>query len=168
MRGESWARRVRGIGCALLLALLAVCGYIGADTQRTQAVSVSMTRETMPPYTADASRDAASRLAAQRAEEIALLQGVIDDPRTESATRQSALAQMTGIAGRMEQEAQSEACLARMGYEDAAAVCGAELMTILIPYSAISEDGDEARIIDAVCGVTGLDAGSVKIILTKK
>lgn len=166
--GDSWTRRVRGISCVLLLALLAVCGYIGADTERTQTVSVSMTRETMPPYTADSSQDAASRLKAQREEEIALLQGVIDDSRTEGATRQSALTQMTQIVSRMEMEAQSAACLARMGYEGASAVCGAELMTLLVPYDVISEESDKTRIIDAVCGVTGFDAGSVKIILTKK
>ena len=42
------------------------------------------------------------------------------------------------------------------------------LLTLLIPYDKIKEESDKTRILDAVCGISGLDAGSVKIILTKK
>ena len=79
-----------------------------------------------------------------------------------------AMAQLAQLTVRMETEAQCEACLREMGYEGAYAVSGAQLLTLLIPYDKIKEESDKTRILDAVCGISGLDAGSVKIILTKK
>ena len=72
------------------------------------------------------------------------------------------------IAARMETEAQCEACLVQMGFSGASAVSGAQLLTLLVPYDEITGEADHNRILDAICGVSGLDAGSVKIILTKK
>lgn len=167
MAGESWARRVRGISCVLLLALLAVCGYIGAgNTEKPQTVSVAMTRETITPT--DSAQGADERLAAQRQEEIDMLQGVIDNPQTDESTRQSALAQVTQIAERMELEAQAVACLEQMGFSGVSAVCGAQMMSLILPYDDIKSGDDQIRIIDAVCGQTGFSPDSVKIILTKK
>ena len=86
----------------------------------------------------------------------------------DASTRANAMAQLAQIAARMETEAQSEACLGAMGISGSAAVSGAQLLTLFIPYGEISEESDKTRILDAVCGVSGIEAGSVKIILTKK
>ena len=160
--------RLRGVFCALLLALLAVCGYVGAGRTPDRTVSTAVTRVTLPEPSADDAQDAALRLRSQRQEEIALLQSVLDSGGTDAGTRQSALSQLAQIAARMETEAQCEACLAQMGFSGASAVSGAQLLTLLVPYDEITGEEDHTRILDAICGVSGLDAGSVKIILTKK
>ena len=160
--------RMRGVACALLLALLAVCGYIGAGREQTQTVSAAVTRITLPEQTQDDAQDAAERLMAQREQEIALLRSVLEQPDAGSQTRDAAMAQLAQLTVRMETEAQCEACLREMGYEGAYAVSGAQLLTLFIPYDKIKEEPDKSRILDAVCGISGLDAGSVKIILTKK
>ena len=160
--------RLRGVFCALLLALLAVCGYVGAGRTPERTVSTAVTRITLPEPSADDAQDAALRLRSQRQEEIALLQSVLDSGGTDAGTRQSALSQLAQIAARMETEAQCEACLVQMGFSGASAVSGAQLLTLLVPYDEIPGEADHTRILDAICGVSGLDAGSVKIILTKK
>lgn len=160
--------RMRGVACALLLALLAVCGYVGAGREQTQTVSAAVTRLSLPEQTQDDAQDAAERLMAQREQEIALLRSVMEQPDAGSQTRDAAMAQLTQLTVRMETEAQCEACLREMGYEGAYAVSGAQLLTLLIPYDKIKEVSDKTRILDAVCAVSSLDAGSVKIILTKK
>lgn len=159
---------MRSVWCALLLALLAVCGYVGARREQTRTVSAAATRVTLPEQTQDDALDAAERYRAQRAEEIALLEGVLARENVDAGTRGSASAQLAQIAARMETEAQCEACMAAMGVNGARAISGAQLLTLLIPYDEISEEADKTRILDALCGVSGLDAGSVKIILTKK
>ena len=53
--------RMRGVACALLLALLAVCGYIGAGREQTQTVSAAVTRLTLPEQTQDDAQDAAEK-----------------------------------------------------------------------------------------------------------
>lgn len=159
---------MRSVWCALLLALLAVCGYVGAGREQTHTVSAAVTRVTLPEQTQDDALDAAERYRTQRTEEIALLEGVLAREDVDAGTRSSAMAQLAQIAARMETEAQCEACMAAMGMGQARAVSGAQLLTLFIPYDAISEESDKTRILDAVCGVSGLDAGSVKIILTKK
>ena len=63
---------MRGVLCALLLALLAVCGYVGAGREQTHTVSAAVTRVTLPEQTQDDALDAAERYRAQRSEEIAL------------------------------------------------------------------------------------------------
>ena len=160
--------RLRGVFCALLLALLAVCGYVGAGRTPERTVSTAVTRVTLPEPSADDAQDAALRLRSQRQEEIALLQSVLDSGDADAGMRQSALSQLAQIAARMETEAQCEACLAQMGFSGASAVSGAQLLTLLVPYDEITGEADHTRILDAICGVSGLDAGSVKIILTKK
>ena len=159
---------MRGVFCALLLALLAVCGYVGAGREQTRTVSTAATRVALPEQTQDDALTAAQRYRAQREEEIALLEDVLGRADADAGTRANATAQLAQIAARMETEAQSEACLGAMGISGSAAVSGAQLLTLFIPYGEISDESDKTRILDAVCGVSGLEAGSVKIILTKK
>lgn len=161
---------MRSAGCALLLALLAVCGYLGAKQEPAQAVSVPVVRETIPePEVAASSiEEIRARLAGEREQELALLQGVIDNPATDAKTLESALAQQAQIAGRMESEAQTVAGLSYMGFADVAAVCGAQGITVITPYQNVLEDKDKTRMIDAVASQTGLSAEDIKIILVKK
>ena len=170
MMEDKRTTRLRGLGGLMLLALLAACGYMGSRQQETQTVSVAVTRQSyaLESESADAAQDAAARLMAERNSELALLREVIASGETDGQTRKDALAQMNDIAARMEYEAQTVACLEQMGLEDVAAVCGAQMLTILAPYDHITTDAEKTRVIDAVCSLTGFEAGDIKIILTKK
>lgn len=154
----------RAAGCALLLALLAVCGLAGANPARVQTVSVPVSRAAQEEGQT-AAMSVAERLALDRQEEIALLDGVLEDNATDQATRQNALAQKAQLAGRMELEAQARACLSGMGYERAQVVCGALVMTVLLPAGSVADARDSARIVAAVSDQTGTDAANVKILL---
>lgn len=160
----------RAICGALLLALLAACGFIGANQQPTKTVSVATTRTILTTEEIEASSvvDASAQLAADREREIALLDEVLANEQTDAATRENALSQKTQIAERMENEAQTLACLRYMGFEEVAVVCGAQMMTVIVPYESVVAETDRTRLIDAVCSQTGFAADSVKIILSKK
>ena len=163
-------RGARGVGGILLLTLLAVCGYIGTRQENVQTVSVAVTRQSYPleEFTVDSVQDAAMRLQLERDEELSLLREVAQNSGADVQTKADALAQMADIAERMEYEAQVDACLAQMGLNDAHAVCGAQMMTIMLPYASDVDDAQKVRVIDAVCSLTGFDAGDIKIIITKK
>ena len=157
--------------CAMLLTLLAVCGYMGASgTEAAQTVSVPVVRQTLSQEQVSASslEEIRARLKAEREAELALLDSVLADPSATASTKDSALLQKTQIAARMESEAQAVATLEMMGFSDVAAVCGAQMMTIITPPEQVQQEQDRARMIDAVCTQTGMGAESVKIILTKK
>ena len=171
MQSVSWNRLSVGIrmtGGFALLTLLAVCGFAGASRANVQSVSVPVERQTIggdaqPLQT----MSVAERLARDRQEEIAMLDSVIESADADQATRQSALAQKAQLAGRMELEAQARACLAQMGYEKAQVVCGAQVMTVLLPSSDMSAAQDSARVVSAVADQTGTEPQNVKIILTQ-
>lgn len=152
----------------VFLALLAVCGFAGASRAGVQTVSVPVQRQTIESEPAQPQgMSTAERLARDRREEIEMLDSVIENENTDQATRQSALAQKTQLTGRMELEAQARACLTQMGYDSAQAVCGAEIMTILIASSGMTNSSDSARIVSAVADQTGIEPQNVKIILTQ-
>ena len=155
--------------CALLLTLLAVCGYVGARTPQTAAVSVPLVRTTLEAQE-DALPDAAdtrAQLAMERAQEIEMLDSVIASKKAGAATVESALAQKTELVRRMEAEAQAEAVLGEMGFEDVTAVCGAQMLTLIVPKNEADGEADRAKILSAASGQTGIPAESVKIILVK-
>ena len=165
---ERWKNRIRGIGCVFFLLLLATCGYVGARQEEARSVSVSVTRSPLQVERAQgSSADASLRLESERNREIALLQEVISKTVDEE-TRENAAVQLSQVAKRMELEAMSTACLEHMGYDGALAVCGAQMMTIMIPIDNMQEESDSVKVIDAVSALTGLDAADIKIILTKK
>ena len=159
----------RKMGGVLLLALLAACGYAGASRTGVRAVSLPVQRMVLEGAQAreETAQSAAERLAQDRAEELALLAGVLSSESVDEATRQSALAQQVQIAERMEAEAQARACLAQMGYEGAEAVSGAQIMTVLLPAASVGGETDAARVIDAVSSQTGVAPENVKLILTR-
>ena len=150
-----------------LLALLAVCGFAGASRGGVQSVSVPIERQILGEEWEQQAKNmsTAERLARDRQEEIQMLDSIIESADTDQATRQSALAQKTQLAGRMELEAQARACLDQMGYHEAQVVCGAQMMTVLLPSADLAKTEDSARIVSAVADQTGTEPQNVKIIL---
>lgn len=121
---------------AFFLALLGVCGYIGAERTHVQSVvSLPVTRVELEGEAVGGSSitQIRERLNRQREEELTLLDRVIADAGTDSAAKEDALSQKTQIVRRMETEAQMTAVLEGMGAENALAVCGAQGVTLLIP-----------------------------------
>ena len=163
----AWAR---GALCAALLLLLAVCGYMGASgREETAAVSVPVQRTVLEggALAGESGADVRERLKNERAQEIAMLESVIDSPRADAATIKSALTQKTELVRRMECEAQAEAVLGAMGLSEATAVCGAQMLTLILPQGIAADENACARAIAAVSEPTGISAESVKIILVK-
>ena len=106
------------------------------------------------------------RLNKSREEELKLL----DETSAGSAdamTKRYAQTQMADIAARMEREANASAVLSAMGYDDFAVCCGAEIMSAFLTQESDDDEGKRIRLIDAIAQQTGLEAGSVKIILVK-
>ena len=162
-------RKMRGMGCAFFLLLLAVCGYVGAQREGTRTVSAPVTRSAIQLSTVgDAIAETANRLEEQRNMEIALLREVMADSEAGSEHRENAAAQLIQITERMETEAQSTACLERMGFEGVKAVCGAQMISLIVPAEEALQDDDAARIVEAVSSLTGIEPGEIKIILAKK
>ena len=108
------------------------------------------------------------RLARERDKEIEMLRGVAESEASDDVLRRDALAQIAEVAGRMELETQVEACLAEMGYAQALPVCSAQGITIICPGGSVGKEEDRLHMIDAVCSVSGYEAGDIKIILAKK
>ena len=168
--GGRMAARVRGALCAALLLLLAVCGYMGASRrEETATVSVPVERTALEggALSAEPAEDARLRLASERTQELEMLESVIDSPRADAATVKSALAQKTELVRRMETEAQAEAVLGAMGFADATAVCGAQILTLILPAGSAEDETARAQVIGAASEQTGIAAESVKIILVK-
>ena len=166
-RMAAWAR---GALCAALLARLAVCGYMGASgREETAAVSVPVVRTELESgaLSAESAEDTRKRLESERTQELEMLESVIDSPRADAATVKSALAQKAELARRMEAEAQAEAVLHAMGIADATAVCGAQMLTLILPAKSAADEGVRAQVIAAASEQTGIAAESVKIILVK-
>lgn len=161
--------RLRTALCALLLTLLAACGYAGASRKDVQAVSVPVVKSTLEAHeTAPASREEIrSRLNAQRGQEMALLESVLTNDKTDEATARSALSQKEELVRRMECEAGAEAVLEGMGYAGALCVCGAQVMTVILPQDQVQTQTDRLRAIEAVCAQTDTAAEEIKIILAK-
>ena len=112
---------------AFFLALLGVCGYIGAARTHVQSVvSLPVTRVELEGEAVGGSSitQIRERLNRQREEELTLLDRVIADAGADSAAKEDALSQKTQIVRRMETEAQMTAVLEGMGAENALAVCG--------------------------------------------
>lgn len=167
---ETWTVRLRAAGCALLLALLGVCGYAGASREAVQAVSVPIARSTLETQASSPAshEEIRARLSEQRRQELSLLESVLADAQTDEATARSALSQKQELVRRMECEAGAEAVLEGMGFAGALSVCGAQVMTVILPQDEAQTEADRLRAIDAVCAQTGTKAEDVKIILAKK
>ena len=167
---ERSARRVRTAGCAVLVALLAACSYLGARQPQGAAVSVPVAVETISARALDAAslEETQQKLEQERESALALLQSVIDDPNAGADARNEALKEKTALAKRMEAEAETAALLAHMGFGETAVVLGGESVTVIVPWQAAENEQSRVRIIDAAATQTGLAPECVKIILSKK
>lgn len=168
---ERTGRHLRAALCALLLTLLAVCGYAGASRGGVRAVSVPVVYSTLETGAASGTKTSPeairARLSEQRRQEMELLESVIDGDAADEATRTSALAQRTELARRMECEASAEAVLEGMGFSGAISVCGAQVMTLILRQEQAQTQADRLRALDAVSAQTGTAAEEIKIILAK-
>ena len=167
---ERSARRVRTAGCAVLVALLAACSYLGARQPQRAAVSVPVAVEVISARALGAAslEETQQKLEQERESALALLQSVIDDPNAQAGTRDEALREKTAMAKRMEAEAETAALLAHMGFGETAVVLGGESVTVIVPWQAAENEQSRVRIIDAAATQTGLAPECVKIILSKK
>ena len=150
---------------AFFLALLGVCGYIGAERTHVQSVvSLPVTRVELEGEAVGGSSitQIRGRLNRQREEELTLLDRVIADAGADSAAKEDALSR------RMETEAQMTAVLEGMGAENALAVCGAQGVTLLIPQEMGMDETARNRLLNAVGGQSGIEMTQLKIILIKK
>lgn len=171
MMGQGrWTVCIRTVSAALLLALLGLCGYVGARGRTAQTASVPVARGTidMQGVYASSMEQTRKRLEGERTQELTLLQEVLADPAADESLKKQALLQKTQIVQRMEWEAQTTAALSYMGYEGVAVVCGAQAVTVIAPYELAGGEQDRVRMIDAAASQTGLSPESVKIILAKK
>ena len=162
------ARMLRFVGCAALLALLVVSSSAGREQSSIPNVPVMV--EIVPEQAMNAQTigQTRERLAEQRDEALALLQGVLDDPHAGDAQKSEALAEKTRIASRMETQASVEALLAQMGFGDTAVIAGEGGLHIIAPWQAAENELNRVRMIDAAVSQSGLAPEAVKIILAKK
>ena len=167
---ERSARRVRTAGCAVLVALLAACSYLGARQPQRAAVSVPVAVEVISERVLGAAslEETQQKLQQERESALALLQSVIDDPNAQAGTRDEALREKTALAKRMVAEAETAALLSHMGFGETAVVLGGESVTVIVPWQAAENEQSRVRIIDAAATQTGLAPECVKIILSKK
>lgn len=167
---ERAARRVRTAGCAVLVALLAACSYLGARQPQASAVSVPVAVETISERALGSAslEQTQQKLRQERENALALLQSVIDDPDAGSDARNEALKEKTALAKRMEAEAETAALLSHMGFGETAVVLGEGSVTVIAPWQAAENEQSRVRIIDAAATQTGLAPECVKIILSKK
>lgn len=167
---ERSARRVRTAGCAVLVALLAACSYLGARQPQRAAVSVPVAVEVISERALGAAslEETQQKLQQERESALALLQSVIDDPNAQAGTRDEALREKTALAKRMVAEAETAALLSHMGFGETAVVLGGESVTVIVPWQAAENEQRRVRIIDAAATQTGLAPECVKIILSKK
>ncbi len=135
---------------AALLALLAVCGCMGAY-QTDTAVSVPVTV-----------------IYEQENQASALLDSVIQDPSSSEEAKNKALEQKIKIAQRLDLEAQAEKLLQKMGFEGTAVVCGETGAAIVTTGENAASEKDRTRMTGAVSGQIGVPAEDIKIILAKK
>ncbi len=156
----------------LLLALLGVCGYMGASRRENvqSVVSLPVTRTELKDDAIGGGSMAQIRekMNRQRTEELALLDSVIADAGAASAAKEDALAQKAQIADRMELETQATAILEGMGAENALVVSGTQGLTMLLPQEFGLDETTRNRLLNAVSGLSGLENRQLKIILIKK
>ena len=155
-------------GCAALIAILAASGYVGAyrqNVQKTTAAPVVSRQTAYEEYEEMSFEEIENRLEQERAQELALLDGVIDDVGAQDSTKENARQQKIQIVERMETQAQIRAALTSMGIAEAMAICTQERVMLIIPAQYAQR---QTQMIDAACSISGCEAKDVKIILVKK
>jgi len=159
----------RSICGVVLLVLLGLCGYSGAGRNQTKAVSVPVIIKLQDENTRSfrSVEETHSILEAEREREIELLNSVIENPLADASLIETALKQKTELVLSMEREARTAAALSYMGFGRTAVVCGAQTMSVFVPFSYMEQEHADTRIVDCVCTQTGFLPENVKIILSK-
>lgn len=160
----------RGVIGALLLSLLAVCGFAGAAEPPAQTVSVPVirTQYMMEDGMDESVESAQSRLSRDRERELELLRGVAENEFSDEELRYDALKQIDEIVQRMEIEARAKACLTELGFSDALPIVSAQGLTIICPSDSFRHEEERLSAINAVCSVSTYEPRDIKIILAKK
>jgi hypothetical protein len=171
----------RGVLLAAIVALLIVAAWANSvlsDDDVTTIGSVSTAKGSertanaseTPAATAASAQlrtgdyfaDFRSDRAAVRAQEIELLDGVINDDKDDGAVKEASESKVR-ISRAMEQEFALEQTLLAKGYDDVAAIVRDDLVTVAVKKADLDQT-DAARILEAVRQETDFDAESTKII----
>lgn len=163
---KEWGRAAVSV---LLLALLAVSGYVGTAQEPVRAVSVPATYQTISAWevSSETMDEVRERLGQERMQEIELLDSVIAQAEGGGETAAYALAQKAQLAERMETESRVRAALAYMGYPQVNVVCGAGSLTLIAPWQYVSGEQERVKLIAAAADQAQIPAECVKIILPK-
>lgn len=164
------ARFLRSLSCDVLIALLAVSGYMGAAQQEETAamVSVPVVFETLEAEALIfAEESGKSTLSKEREKALLLLEDVIRAPKASEASVQDALQRKAEIASAMETEARIIATLEAMGFPETGAFCGGRTMTVIVPSAVALDEKARVQIVDAAANAAGLNADCIKIIPQK-
>ena len=168
MNQENAMRAGRFAGCAALLALLIMSSSTAAKPVQVASVPVFAQTLSSPTLSSASMEETVKKLEAQREQALALLQSVLDDPRAQQEQITAALEKKTQIASNMEKEAAIGAQLAHMGFDQTAVVMGNGALSIIAPWQMAENEQNRIRMIDAAASLSGISAGNVKIILSKK
>lgn len=168
--GRELTAYMRGGMCAALLFLLAIGGYAGAKPEAIQmaAAPVVLSAEAERQIEGMSFEEIEKRHESGRRTEIEMLDGIIEDERTDETTRNEALAQKLQLINRMDTELAVTTTLAHMGFERTAVLLGAGQVSVIVSQESLEDEDDTLRIIDAAASLTGVEAKDVKIILVKK
>ncbi|MBR3795226.1 MAG: SpoIIIAH-like family protein [Clostridia bacterium] len=160
---------IRAAESVLLLTMLAVCGYAGAQQEAVQSVSVPVVYEVLSAWeiSEEAMEDVSVRLGREREREIAMLDSVIANQDASAELVAQALAQKMQLSERMEREARTKAALSYMGYPQVNVICGEDKMTIVAPWQYASDSSERVKLIAAAADEAQLPVECVKIILPK-
>lgn len=161
--------RKRFVWCAVLLAVLVASAAHAGEWEGKQIAALPVARVYDPVVETASMGSSATRetINMQRAKEIEMLEQVLAHPDSGKQTRADALSQKTDIVRRMEFEAQAQACIENLGIKNSTVLCGAQNMTVFVPFEYASDEKMRTAMIDAVSTITGIGAESVKIILAK-
>ena len=168
MKKAMASQMMRYVGCAVLLAVLAISSYAAGEPTRFPVVPVMIETVSSQVLTASSMERISEMLDQKRQEALLLLQSVIDDPQADEASRKQAQAEKVRIAACMEKEASLCALLEHMGFERTAVVAGEDALSIVVPWQMAENEHNRVRIIDAAAGHSGFSAEAIKIILAKK
>ena len=158
----------RAAGCAALIALLAVSGYMGAQPQKqTAAVSVPIVFERMESMDFDLPDDAGRGTLKDREKALMLLDSVIGDPRAAESSVQAALARKAEMAEHIEKEARIVHMLEAMGFAGTEALCSGQMTALIVPKELALDEKTRVQMIDAAANISGQNAGCIKIIPQK-
>jgi len=164
-----------GVLCAIVTLLVAAVlsngtpGLFPASTSKTphpsatpQAKAAAAPVASKIPASGDYFVDFRAERADIRAEQLRLLNEVIEKGTDDPAAREASVLKVA-VCGYIEQEFAIEQTLLAKGYDDVAAIVRGNLATVTVKKETLNKT-DAARILDAVLRETGLNAECVKII----